>query len=728
NVRLAEPDAAPDAATLLDFGPDNQVLWPGFEHAGLEARNVTWSGRAKIIGLAQRYPDPLTGDFAGPRLGYKVQESVSVRSDGGAGRAWLWVTHFSNELSHPLEHMVKVNGRAVHRQRMSASRMLSIDGLLSGFREPWTPEWFEKTLTPRVVTRLDVPLKAGANRVDLANCQLAAMIIAPRARAREARRYVARLEADLTRYRRQFVLAVQRPPRCDVVPTQAEVQSGVMLFTPPPDDWLFRRYVPLPEHRDGTVKITAVAGSAGLGAFVAIPCRDGRIMRTGKGVLRGPGQAGIQASDSRVQALETVPVVDDAAVEYQPYLMRREVRSPRARSVHWFVVRVNVPETARSGLYRGAVRVILDVTESSVPVEVNVVRFPGSVPDPKATFGVRSSGDCFHAYRSLRHILPPARKAALDRQIVRKLSDGGMNACGLTGPALMGPNRVLTVAPLAGLLKNRVWLEGRGGHLIDMAMVLTRVGPVEPGTGKYRDLMAKVVKEVDKVAGKYGFDDYALFCGYLYRATDVARTAKIVREVRRVGGRPALGAHAHVLNASRASWPELGLAQIAEAFKKNAPGGRLLVISPFPDTYTFGFYSWGVGADGSVTDLIFSRRPIFDAFWFDGRSLLVPDERWGFEPTVSMLTLGQAMADYRLGRRCEALAAAARKRNIEPRELDLLLTEIRLAAAGAQPAYSLARLRTTQVTPSQLHQWRSSLATEAAKLIRKMSGSRGLVP
>ncbi|MHC4716916.1 MAG: hypothetical protein ACYS5V_08100, partial [Planctomycetota bacterium] len=30
NVRLAETDAAPEGTTLLDFGPDNQVLWPGF--------------------------------------------------------------------------------------------------------------------------------------------------------------------------------------------------------------------------------------------------------------------------------------------------------------------------------------------------------------------------------------------------------------------------------------------------------------------------------------------------------------------------------------------------------------------------------------------------------------------------------------------------------------------------------------------------------------------------
>ncbi|KKL45367.1 hypothetical protein LCGC14_2356410, partial [marine sediment metagenome] len=204
NVRLVEPPPAPPDSVLLDFGPDGQVLWPGFEHAGLEARNVTWSGGAKIYALSPPFPDPLVGDFAGRYPGYKALESVRIKSDKGLGLAWIWVTHYSDRYSPPLEYLVKLNGKTVLRHRCSPAQMLSNQGLLIGKGEAWTPEWFQQQFSPRTISRLEHPLKRGANRLDLANCQLAAMVISPRARAEDARKYVEQLEADLKRYRRQF--------------------------------------------------------------------------------------------------------------------------------------------------------------------------------------------------------------------------------------------------------------------------------------------------------------------------------------------------------------------------------------------------------------------------------------------------------------------------------------------------------------------------------------------
>ena len=233
NVRLIEPPPVPKGALLLDFGPPNQALWPGFEPAKLDTREVSWSGDAKIYSFSGPYPDPLLGDFTGKYPGYKVSETVTLRPGNELALAWIWVTHYGYQYSPSLEYMVKVGGKVSLRRRVGPPQMLSREGLLAGKDEAWTTEWFERTFVPRVVSKLECPLKAGDNRLQLANCQLAALIMIPRTQQGEMRKYVQQLEEDLKRYRRQFVLATQHLPRCDVVPNEEETGTGVMLFTPP---------------------------------------------------------------------------------------------------------------------------------------------------------------------------------------------------------------------------------------------------------------------------------------------------------------------------------------------------------------------------------------------------------------------------------------------------------------------------------------------------------------
>jgi len=163
---------------------------------------------------------------------------------------------------------------------------------------------------------------------------------------------------------------------------------------------------------------------------------------------------------------------------------------------------------------------------------------------------------------------------------------------------------------------------------------------------------------------------------------------------------------------------------VARALKKDAPRTILAVRCYRADVYTIGFYSWGVGADGAYTDHIFPSRPPWNAFTFAGRSLILPDDRWGFETTAAMGNLLQGMADYRLAGRCEALAQAARKRNVDPDHLEKVLAGIRLAAERARPSYDVTRLRSVGVSPAQMRAWRSALVAEAAKLIEKMAAAR----
>jgi len=739
HVRLDEPEAPPEGSVLVDFGPDRQVVWPAFSPGGAETGGVVWSGEGTIVAPDVGHPDPLTGDFAGRIPSYRSMETVMVTGPRQAGRGWLWVTHYSSEYSAPLEYMVKVNGKTALHERTAASRMLTPEALLTGRREPWTPRWLDETFVPRVVSRVEAGWQSGSNRVELANCQLAAMLLAPGGQAEAAGAYVGRIEADLKRYRRQFVLADRRPPRCDVVPTEEQSKAGLMVFVPPDDEALWRGYAGAPEHSGQAVKIAATAGGSGMGTFVAVPCRDGRTLRAVAGMLRGPKQAGIQPGQIRVDAFEAVPVVDEAAVHYQPFVAQRELRDRRAQEVCWFAVKVSVPAVAPSGPYRGAVRVLLDGSEASVPVEVDVVHFPESVlPAGGVTFGVRVAPDSFHAYHSLAEMMPPDRRAAEDRRILKELAESGLTACGMTGPALVGKQHVLSVTALNESLKNRLWLGGGGRNLISMANVLSQSGIPQPGTTRYGEMISEVVREVSRAAARARFEDYALFCGSVYRSDDLAETIRIVQAVRSAGGRPALYVSPSVLKSSQAAWGELFAAvdtlivspdgvlpSLAAAMRKDAPSAVLAVQCRTPDAYTTGFYCWGAGADGAYADYIVPPRPAYNAFWFDGRGLLVPDERAELLTTAAMGNIAQGMADYRLARRCEALAEAARKRNVDPRELDRILTEIRLAAARNTPSFDLARLRSTQVSPAQMQQWRFGLVSEAAKLVEKLSAPGG---
>jgi len=738
NVRLAEPRPAPPGAVLLDFGPPGQVLWPGFEHAELEARNLAWSGEARIFSHHAGWPDPLLGDFAGKNPSYKVQETVTVRSEKGMGLAWFWVTHYSYMYSPPLEYVVRLNGRCLLRRRLGPSAMLSTEGLFSGRGEPWTPEWFQKTFVPRAVSRLECALKSGNNRLELANCQLAAVVIGPRARQQALRRYVARLDADLKRYHRQFVLARRETLRCEVVPTDQETKQGAMAFVPPRDEWFSRSYVPVPEDRSRPLKLLAAAGSGALGALAVVPCRQVRLLRGSAEPFRAVEAAGMAAESCTVYALAPAVVVRRAVAEFQPFFLARELRGVEARSVQWLALWLRVPRKARSGTYRGAVRVLLDQTTIKVPVELEVVRFVESAGPGARSFGVASTGDCFDAYRSLAVALPAPRRAQLSRLVLKRLAAFGVNATYLAGPVLTGRDHRPSMGRFTTPLRNGVFLGGEarsGKSLVTLGAALAGMRDIQLGTKRYREVLDALVKETVRAAGQYRLRNYALHYGGAFRASGLEQAGKVARIIRDAKGRASVLTSAAALKALAAekrrelfqSLDSLllvsgsGMLGMVDEFKRDAPNKAVLLWYSKPDVYAFGFYCWGVGADGAYAGGPFAPRSAFNGFWFGGRALLVPTSKWDFEPTLAALKLAQGIADYDLARRCEKLVALARKQKLSTDALEKVLTEIRLTADKTPPRYRLERLRTTEVAPARLQAWREALLREAGKLIAQLA-------
>jgi len=732
NARLAEPAPAPQDVVLLDFGPANQVIWPGFEPGGLQATGMAWSGEAKIYGYSAGHPDRLLGDFAGRRPGYKTLETVTIRRRQ-PGRVWLWVTHFGHMFSASVEYAVRLNGQTLTRRRRTPRQMLSPEGLLIGKDQPWTGSWLEDHYLPAIVSHLQRPLKRGDNHLELANSQLAAMILAPQAQEKQTAQYVRLLEADLKRYRRQFVLAGRHEGRCTVLPTELEAERGCMIFLPPRDEWFHRAYTPAVEHRTHGLKMTLANGSTALAALAAVPIRAGRSLQVSADLLRGPRGRTFRAE---IAALEDLSVVDEGVVYAQPYLPARSVGPARVRQTHWLCVTISPPQRAPAGTYRGRLHLTFDRAKTSLPLEVDLVQLP---PDPKRekwTFGVLSAGHCYDAYRSLSDALPVPQQDQLSRKILSRLASEGINATLLKGPYLHMTGYRPRIYEMGRYLKSGLRLRGTGRDLIGMTSALGAMGRLAPGTTRHQNVLAELVRETRQLAEKNGVKDYAFLCGLLSSPSDFPDMLKRLEAMRRVDEALAVTAEGHVLAAADGPTlarlfgllevlvvgPAKGMLATGRAFKKTGARKTLALRIDHPDTYALGFYCWAVAADGAYIVRVFSSTPVFDGFWFDGRSLLAPTAAGDFEPTLTAACLRQGLADYDLTRRCEALLAAADGK-ADAADLARLLDEIRTTADANPPDFSTQRLRSLTVAPQTLQKWRDGLIREGSRLAAKLEAA-----
>lgn len=735
NIRLATPQAGPPGAVLLDFGPSNQALWPGFAPPESEPDAFSWSGDYRTYSFSAPYPDPLGGDFSGRHPGFKTIETITLRSQEGAGVAWVWLTHYGNSFSPALEYAARLNRRIVLRQRLTPPQMLSPLGLLEGKGQPWTPDWFEKTFLPMRVARIECPLKKGENVLELANCQVAAIAIAPGSQQRAMQAYIKQLDEDRKRYRRQFVLAGSSPSRCTVVPSEEEAKVGAMIFLPPEDERFSRSYVPRAQHRAKTLKLSVAAGAAVLAAVVAVPLNDVSAMQASMDAPRLPGKGVIPAAGCQVHALKTMPVVHNARVYYQPFLPANNHRSAKARGVYWFLLRVAAPEKNRPGTYRSALRVKVGPASARLPVEVEVIGIGPGGPPARSTFAVLKNGDCGEVYRSLKQVLPAQRQTLLSKDIRSQLYAAGLNAYLIRGPRF---GRGLEPSPddMIEDLRSLTQAKQPGKMLVDITAALSSLSSnptARPGTNRYTNALLKLVKLATDLAGKRGLGDYALYCGF---HQDLAEGTRLAQAIRSAGGRPAISTNVSSLaGRSPAQRAELfgaldallcspnrkGLLGIRDELKKVSATKALLVRVAAPDVYAPGFYCWGVGADGACATEIFASRPLFNAFWFNGRGMLLPNAKGEFEPTLGLMLFRQAMADYALASRCQRLAQAARKRKLDTAALEEVLMTIRTTADARPPRFDARRFRPATVSPTTLRDWRRSLTREAGKLAKKMA-------
>ncbi len=732
NIRLVPPAKAPAAVVLLDFGPEQQVLWPGFEPAGAAGTGISWkTGPTASHDIG--YPDPLLGDFSGRRLAYRSQESLRIVGRKQTGTAWVWLTHYGYQYSPPAQYAARINGRPLLQHQVRAGQILATDALLSGRGEPWTHDWFERTFIPRIVERKEFPLTVGDNELELGNCQVAALVVADRKDSAAAKDYVGRLDKDLKRYRRQFVLGAQTQARCDIAPTEEETKAGVMVFHPSADNWLVRDGSVTTEDRSRPVKLAVLAGSMATAAFVVAPTADTGRLRATAGALQSPTAGALPAGSCRIQAAETLPVVRDGSVCRQPFTIASSFRQARARQLQWFILQVRAPRHQATGSYKGSIRITHGRGRATLPVEVTVVRLPAAKKLPPATLAMGAPIDTHEIYRYLKLALPKPFQLRAAQQMKSALAAGGFNASTIRGPSFQQGR--LVNGSLVAMLKDRLYVEGEANKDVSFTNGLALIKEVQPGTAKYRVEVAKLVKATADEAGKNRLSNYVLYCGRFHGANGPVM-AERVASVRAAGGRPAVSASPIEIGRLKANarsrlfadldtlqmYPGRGMAAIGKEFKAAGEDKTFLVRTDRPDPFTCGFFSWAVGADGVVVDLAFSRLSQFNAFFFDGRSLLLPTPTvGGFEPTLPMLLLAQGRADYDLARRCDALIEAARKKGIGAADLLRTLAEIRAECITRPPRYDDRRLQSTSVSPSKVLQWRRQLVEAAGKLAQEMA-------
>lgn len=734
NVRLVDVEPPPAGVVRLDFGPRSQIVWPGFEAAESEGEKIAWSGRDRVNSYSMPFPDPLLGDFAGAHTHHHATESMTIDCPGG-GMAWIWITHFDTGYSAPLEHQATLNGKVVSHGKLSPQQMLSSDGLLEGKDQPWTADWFNKTFVPRLVTKVEAPLNSGSNTLNLVDSQVAAIIIAPRNSVEASKAYVARLQADLERYRRQFVLSRQAPPRCSVPPSDQEQRTGVSVFVPPPEACFNPAYEPQAEHRAKELKLLGVAGTSTAAAVVAVPAKDAATLTATIETLTCAGKGAIGPSSCSVLALEALPVARNGLVYYQPYLPVRNFRTVTSGSVYWLYLLVNIPERAAAGNYRGNLQVAVGAgAPTPLPVSLDVVRLPPAPEAELKTLGVLSTGDPADILRSLTNVLPEPQKLKVTRDIFARLMAADFNAAMVRGPGL-NYKQELDFGLLSRSAQSYPLTERPGVAIVNVGDLVNslRGADVQPGTARYVNILRDVARAANDALAKVRVKDPVLYIGRPWR--EVEDTAKTAAGIRSLGARPAMGIRAQDLDRL----PEDVRSELfrnlhmllcepdhkstkahADAFLK-AGQNKVLGLTPsYPDPYAVGFYAWAVGAEAVYFNEIFSEGPQYNAFWFTGRSLLMLNAQGGFEPTLPLLLIHRGTEDYALARRCELLVKAADAKKIDASTLQKVLADIRAAADSDYPRFDPVSYAPVTVNQAKLIQWRTSLITEAGKLAAKL--------
>ncbi len=742
NIRLAPAAEAPQGAILLDFGRSGQNVWPGFTAAGRAHANIVWSGDAPVHAYDAPYPDPLGSDYIGRPPSTKVLDYFALNGPGGKPSvAWMYVTHYgSRSDTQPTEYIMKVGGRTVLQGRCTLRDMLSEKGLLKGKDGDWTPKWFNEKYAPSFAQWVSAELGGGRNRVDLGNCQIAAIAMAPAEQKVAMNQYMATVREQLATYRRQFVCGKRQEPVATLEPNAEETRQGVMLFGPDPDDGLQADWQP--KATDRIKKLQAVTFPGGLAVFhlAAVPLEKSLFSGGSFRAFRSEeGSRALSTSRDRthVWAVTRVPRLGGGEVEFVPFLLNRKTDALQAKEIVHVIGMVQVARGASPGLYKGEVQLSFSGSRLSLPLEIKVHPHEGKY-DGTPAYGIAEGTDIGRMYYSLASVLPDAQSDQLTMKLRQELMDLGFTTFQLSGVYPRG-NSSVSESPLVRTLKNMPMRKMEGPTVVHVGRFYRQLNwwGVMVNSQRHRTYSTNLARTVNQTVKKARMDGAYLLTDFVRRKAALDSRIQQATQMAAGGGNAGLDIPSNMLTGNDltkaqkafALWilrPDgTNLRELITDFRKLGGGRRAYVYCYRPDRYAMGFFPAATGANGCWVDGLFvAGGSAYSGDRLNGSGLLVPDQGLGnYTPTLNLVNLWRAQEEFDLVRRAEGLLEKANKAKVGVVELEQALKAVRNAAAKhGKPNYDHTLMRTTDLAPTQLDTLRLGLIQACAGVSNRLKG------
>jgi hypothetical protein len=742
NIRLEAADEAPKGAVLVDFGP-GKSLWPGFASgdAGLALISFAQALRDPPAADSVRYPDPLTGSYYGPVARDQNQDTMLLRPPTTeAATAWLWLVHYGYAHCQPLEWGVKADGQPLAHKKLAPAQMMGPAAAAEGCDGDWSAEWFDTTYASHFVTLQRVAVPLDGVKLEMLNCQVAAMVVAPNSSIKAATACVDQVQKDLSRFRRQFMVAQKAEVVCDLAPSDEEIKQGGMLFVPPADEAYSPFWRPTADAKVKAVKAVVAAGGVAVSPLVVVPLKKSAAASLSfSAFATDAGKTLAAAGAMEGFFLEPVARVRQGRAEMQPWLLSPRDGDVPERSLLDIALVLAPPSATASGVYKGTLKIVLSTGRIDVPIEVEVLdvdldarhlpvlgslnsgvaweacpTMAGALGQQDAAF-TRTLRTRLRAATPLGSVVLPAPAFGIDASYSMRMHTGGFDSSLANCPPAAAKVPTLIDCDHAFYRLETDALVARFNAASLVSSMVAHVTPAMLKAGMKshyyvvghagdKPSMNRVVRRAGEIVGGHGEAAAYVNTGFLSSLEPADLTA-LSRNVTAI-----------LLQAAGS-----GAGQEVAVFKKQSPKHAAYVSTDRPDRYGSGFYARGMGADGSYVGGLFQLPSAYNGFWASGAGLLAPAADGSYQPTIRVLALRQAMGDYAVMAAAEDIARRAGAAKVDSAELEKLLGQIR-QHADKIPSLQLdaETFHSASAPPSQMEAWRESLTRLAAAVAAKL--------
>jgi hypothetical protein len=745
NLRLEPRVHPPPGAVMWDYGPPYSAVWLGFtrqyrDHSGLQLV------KGPELNHHRRYhPDPLTGDFVGTKWDYfgmnMIQSIRIITPQAKSMTAWVWLTHYGHRYVQPREYVFRPPvGRAI-TSKLKTAELLGDKCLLHGYRGAWTGQWYSREYCDRLVTLTSFPVTKDKNVVELGNCQIAAIAMAPTSNRTTMAVAVKRIDAELKQYRRQFSMGRLEPNACKLKPTEAETETGVMLFRVPVDEVFTGTWKPRGEQRLRAINDICRPGRTLRIPLAFVPLKKKfstasitvGSLRSENGAVLSLGKGSV-----RVDFLHPVPSVQGNVAISRPWIISTKAPAVEAGKIGYAWISVTIPPKTKGDLYKGLWRINCGRIRAEIPVMLDIV---GSPPLPVKKMDVISWRLPYarDVYPTVYSSLPEPRRQALQNEVFAGVTSAGVNTFMIQSVLASAPdsngkrylsfkdiNDTLKRYPFKGYtgrvifhlgrsLKYTGW--GRGSsdrkHL-QRAISATNELRAEHGIAEaYFDFGFSVRKEKNEdgiglliklsIAGRMAGKNCKVIIGTTSTVIEEFQDDEFAKKFRPVS--------ALILNPNSSSATK----QIA-SFKKLGDRREVFLTVPMADRFSMGFYPAIIGADGVIfsdMNVVMPPGGPYCGHSINGHGLVSPQAGGELAQTASAIRIHQANDDFELFAYCLALADHAKSTKVPATEILELLEEIRSRTLALKMLkeleYNSSYFSTMDVSHAEMDSWRTSL-------------------